>query len=81
MMIMKIKFEEALQKLDNEVKRLESGELSLDEALVSFEESVKLVKLCNERLESAERRVRILTEGEDGVVTDSDFENSISDET
>ena len=70
----KIDFESALLKLEGEVKRLESGELSLDEAISSFEEAVKLVKICNERLDCAERRVRILTEGADGVVTDAPFD-------
>ena len=76
-----IKFEEAIEKLDLEVKRLESGNMSLDEALTSFEEAIKLVKICNERLEGAERRVRILTESDDGSVTDVEFDGSDADET
>lgn len=68
-----IKFEEAMERLELEVKRLESGSLTIDEALSSFEESVKLVKICNERLEAAERRVRMLTESADGSVTDVPF--------
>lgn len=68
-----IKFEEAMEKLDVEVKRLESGELTIDEALASFEESVRLVKICNERLEMAQSRVRMLTESADGTVSDVPF--------
>ena len=68
-----IKFEEAMEKLDVEVKRLESGELTIDEALASFEESVRLVKICNERLETAQSRVRMLTESADGTVSDVPF--------
>ena len=34
-----------------------------------------LVKICNEKLECAERRVRILTEGADGVITDMPFDS------
>lgn len=74
-----IKFEEAMTKLESEVKRLESGSMTLDESIKAFEEAVKLVKVCNEKLECAERRVRILTEAEDGTVTDMPF--STSDET
>ena len=55
-------FETALLKLEDEVKRLESGNMSLDESIRAFEEAVKLVKICNEKLECAEQRVRILTE-------------------
>ena len=40
------------------------------------EEAVKLVKICNEKLECAERRVRILTETSDGSVTDLPFEGN-----
>lgn len=68
-----IKFEDALTELESKVKSLESSELTLDEALAAFEESVKLVKICNERLERAEQRVRILTEADDGTVTDAPF--------
>ena len=70
----KIKFEEAILRLENEVKRLESGNMSLDESISAFEEAIKLVKVCNEKLESAERRVRILTETEDGSITDLPFD-------
>ena len=71
-------FEEAISKLDSEVKRLESGNMTLDESIDAFENAIKLVKICNERLENAERRVRILTESADGTVTDAPFE--VSDE-
>lgn len=70
----KITFEAAMEKLEGEVRRLESGSMTLDESLASFEEAIRLVKICNEKLEMAERRVRILTEGADGTVTDAPFE-------
>ncbi len=72
-------FEEALASLENIISKMEKGELTLDESLSSFEEAVGLVKLCNEELENAERRVRLLTEGEDGVMTDAPFDSD--DET
>lgn len=71
-------FEEAIKKLESEVKRLESGNMSLDESIDAFEEAIKLVKLCNEKLENAERRVRILTENSDGTISDMPFD---ADET
>jgi exodeoxyribonuclease VII small subunit len=74
-----IKFEEALEKLEATVKKLESGNMSLDDSLVAFEEAVSLVKICNEKLENAEQRVRILTEGVDGLVSDAPFD--VADET
>ena len=69
----KIKFEEAMERLETEVRRLESGNMSIDDALSSFEEAVRLVKICNEKLTVAGERVRILTEKEDGTVTDAPF--------
>ena len=74
-----MKFEDAIIKLEAEVKKLESGNMSLDDSIASFEEAVKLVKICNEKLECAQRRVRILTESADGVVTDLPFDGE--DET
>jgi len=70
----KITFEKAIEKLEEQVARLESGNISLDEALTAFEEAIKLVKICNEKLDKAERKVKILTESADGTVTDKPFE-------
>ena len=47
-------FEDALAQLESVVEKLESGELSLDESLRSFEEGVRLVKFCNEKLGEVE---------------------------
>ena len=65
-----------MAKLESEVKKLESGNMTLEESIASFEEAVKLVKICNEKLENADRRVRLLTEAEDGSVTDLPFDVS-----
>lgn len=74
-----ITFESAMEKLDGIVRRLESGSLPLSEALAAYEEAVGLIRFCNGKLEDAEQKVRILTEGEDGTVTDAPF--TVSDET
>ena len=69
----KIKFEEAMSELELSVKILEAGNMSLDDSLSEFEKAIKLIKTCNERLEAAEQRVRILTAASDGSVTDAPF--------
>ena len=69
-----IKFEDALSALEDCVRRLEDGSLGLDEAISAYEEAVKLVKICNDRLQTAEKKVRILTEGQDGSVSDAPFD-------
>ncbi len=59
-----LNFEEAIQKLESIVDKMESGDLKLEEALQSFEEGIKLIRLCNERLQKAEKRIEILLEKE-----------------
>jgi exodeoxyribonuclease VII small subunit len=76
----KITFEDAINELEEKVKNLESGNMTLEESISSFENAVKLAGICNERLDSAERRVRLLIEGADGEVTDRDF-GGLQDET
>ena len=73
-------FDTAIAGLEEEVKRLEGGNMTLEESIASFEKAVKLAGICNERLDSAERRVHILIEGADGTVTDKDF-GGLQDET
>ena len=63
----KYTFEEALSRLEEIVKRLESGDGALDELLVLYEEGVGLIRACNERLENAEQRVRMLQMRPDGA--------------
>ncbi len=67
-------FEEALARLEEIVRALDSGNAPLDQSLSLFEEGVKLVKLCNNKLDSAEQKVKILTGGEDGLA-EKDFNN------
>jgi exodeoxyribonuclease VII small subunit len=55
-----MKFEEALQKLEEIVQQLERGDLPLDKSLEIFEEGIKLSRLCTKQLEEAEQRVELL---------------------
>ena len=71
-----MKFEDAMLELESIVRRLEAGSLSLDDSLSAFEDAVGLVKLCNAKLQSAEQKVRILTEGADGTVSDKPFDEN-----
>ncbi len=58
------KFEEALAKLEEIVRKMEQGELTLDESLASFEEGIRLARLCARKLDEAERRIEILLKKE-----------------
>lgn len=53
-------FEHSLDELEQLVARMEGGELSLDESLASFERGIGLYRHCQQALESAELRVRLL---------------------
>ena len=55
-------FEAALSELDALVKKLEEGDLSLEQSLALYERGVQLSRFCHTRLEEAERRIEILTE-------------------
>ncbi|MBP3368034.1 MAG: exodeoxyribonuclease VII small subunit [Clostridia bacterium] len=66
-------FETAIARLEEIVRMLEGGSAPLDTSLALFEEGVALVKLCNQRLDTAEQRVRILTLGEGGELVEADM--------
>lgn len=60
-------FEAALEQLEERVRRLESGDVPLDEALKLFEEGVALARTCHGHLDAAEQRVASLVMGQAGV--------------
>jgi exodeoxyribonuclease VII small subunit len=62
------RFEEAMSELEAIVGRLESGELTLEDALATFERGIGLVRLLNEKLNQAEKRVEVLTRDATGAV-------------
>lgn len=57
----KLKFEDALARLQEIVEKLESGEATLEESMALFEEGAKLSALCYNTLDRAELKVRELT--------------------
>jgi len=64
----RVRFEDALHDLEQTVQRLESGDLSLEDALAAFERGVALVRLLNERLAEVEQRVEVLLRDPDGTL-------------
>ena len=56
-------FEEAFTRLESVVRRLESGQMSLDQSTALFEEGMKLAKECNEMLNGAELKIQRLQQG------------------
>ncbi|GAM11646.1 exodeoxyribonuclease 7 small subunit [Geobacter sp. OR-1] len=70
------KFETSLAKLEDVVNRLESGELTLDEALKAFEEGVKHAAICNKKLNEAEKKIELLLKQKDGSFRTEPFKLS-----
>jgi exodeoxyribonuclease VII small subunit len=68
------KFETSLKKLEDIVRRLEGGSLSLEDSLKAFEEGVKHSAFCSKKLDEAERRVEVLLKRKDGSFTREPFE-------
>jgi exodeoxyribonuclease VII small subunit len=60
------RFEDALAELEGVVRRLEQGELPLEDSLAAFERGMALVKQLSTRLEAIERRVEVLLKQDDG---------------
>jgi exodeoxyribonuclease VII small subunit len=60
-------FEAALDELEKRVRKLEGGELPLEDALALYEEGVALAQRCQDQLEAAEERVAALTRGSRGI--------------
>ena len=60
-------FENAMQELEEITGKLEKGNLSLDESVASFEEGMKLAKKCNNILEDAEKKIKILVQKDENI--------------
>lgn len=68
-------YEEAFSKLEALVRKLEAGDVKLDEALQLFEEGVALTRLCSSLLDRAEARINVLTTNDEGEPLIKPFES------
>ncbi|MDR2462892.1 MAG: exodeoxyribonuclease VII small subunit [Verrucomicrobiales bacterium] len=59
-------FENAIARLEEIVERMESAELPLDHVISSYEEGMKLLAFCGEKLAAAERKIELLTRDKTG---------------
>ncbi len=67
-------FEVAMDRLEEIVDQMESGKMQLEELIVRYEEGMKLVKICQDRLSSAEQRIEIITRNHAGKPVVKEFE-------
>lgn len=68
-----IDFEQSLRKLEEIVRKMEQGELTLENSLEAFEEGVRLTRNCQSALQKAEQKVNILVENSDGEFSSTVF--------
>ena len=69
-------FEEGMQTLEGIVKRLEQGNLPLEESLDAFERGIQLLRLLHDKLGEVERRVEVLVRDADGVLRVRDADDA-----
>lgn len=66
-------FEDSMNELETIVTQLETGDITLDDSLKLFEDGIKLAKTCQNKLEEAEKKVKILTKTSNGEMSLEDF--------
>ena len=70
-----VKFEDALNELEQIIAELESGELTLDESLERYERGIKALNACRKVLSQAEQKIQLLLRTSEGELTTRPFES------
>ena len=76
-----LNFEGAMDRLEKIVEQMESGKLPLEDLIVRYEEGMNLVKICQERLASAEQKIEIIARNSAGKTVVKEFEPAPEPET
>lgn len=63
-----------MQRIAEVVAEMEEGNLPLEALITRYEEGVALVKMCQEKLDSAEKRIRIITRNARGTAELEEFD-------
>ncbi len=69
-----LSFEDALTRLENIVRELESGRIKLDDAVTAYEQAVALKNLCENKLKAAQLKIEKLSVAADGTLAVEPFE-------
>ncbi|MCS6804089.1 MAG: exodeoxyribonuclease VII small subunit [Acidobacteriota bacterium] len=72
-------FESALKELENIVEQLERGDLPLEKSLELFERGIGLTRICQQRLDEAERKIEMLVQTQNGQTTTVPFDADLKD--
>ena len=76
-----LNFEGAMDRLEKIVEQMESGKMPLKDLIVRYEEGMNLVKVCQERLANAERKIEIIARNSAGKPVVKEFEPTQEAET
>ena len=76
-----LNFEGAMDRLEKIVEQMESGKLPLEDLIVRYEEGMNLVKICQERLASAEQKIEIIARNSAGKTVVKEFDPAPEPET
>ncbi len=71
-------FEQSMQRLEQIVRIMERGEVSLEDSLKLFAEGTDLVRSCGKLLDEAELQVKVISASEDGAPVEEVFADEIS---
>ncbi len=72
-----MKFEDAISRIEEIIKKLETGEIPLEESLKLFEEGINLINFCQKKLNEVEQKVEILVKNEGGEIETRPFDPSL----
>lgn len=75
----KVDFEKLFKELEDIVKKMESGNLPLQESLELFEKGMKISKILKSELDSIEHKVEILLKDENGNIKKEEFDREIEE--
>jgi len=78
--VSQLRFEQAIERLEGIIERVESGEAGLEESLRGYEAGMKLIRRCETILDAAEQRIRELTAGADGTLSGAESSQDASAE-
>jgi len=68
-----LSIEQAMERLENLVREMESGQLPLEQLIASYEEGVKLASQCQEKLDAAAKKIQIIAKNSSGRPDLEDF--------
>jgi exodeoxyribonuclease VII small subunit len=68
-----LSIEQAMERLENLVREMETGQMPLDRLISSYEEGVQLAGLCQEKLDAAAKKIQIIAKNASGQTKLEDF--------